>query len=193
MVLLKHAVWGGTSTLIAGASAHTGSPHSIHFAGAKRCIPPQRRFWTACDNTRCDAPGAKGLDESTDLGSFAQIPSHLTLRVGLVSTSRTLCLYGMLWMTPSPPLRPFPLVFYPCCYVRSLPLQSSAMRARIVPPYPSFTYVMSQIGDSPGESQAGSWGHGDTPSKPMPRPYSKYDDNPFMVRLNFLTSIRGAG
>ena len=55
------------------------------------------------------------------------------------------------------------------------------MRARIVPPYPSFTYVMSQIGDCHDESQAGSWGHDDMPSTPVPRPYSKYDDNPFMV------------
>ncbi|KAF9654339.1 PR-1-like protein [Thelephora ganbajun] len=55
------------------------------------------------------------------------------------------------------------------------------MRARIVPPYPSFTYVMSQIGDSSQESQAGSQRHGNLSMKPAPRPYSKYDDNPFML------------
>lgn len=53
------------------------------------------------------------------------------------------------------------------------------MRTRVVPPYPSFAYVMSQIGDESHEIRAGSGG---VPAKPTPRPYSKYDDNPFMVR-----------
>lgn len=64
----------------------------------------------------------------------------------------------------------------------SLYLLPSPMRARVVPPYPSFTYVMSQIGDQSQESQPGSQPYGNVFVKPTSRPYSKYDDNPFMVR-----------
>ena len=63
------------------------------------------------------------------------------------------------------------------------------MRARIVPPYPSFTYVMSQIDDPLHESQGGD----DCAfAKPSPPPYSKYDDNPFMVCGRILISTREA-
>ena len=65
------------------------------------------------------------------------------------------------------------------------------MRARIAPPYPSFTYVMSQIDDSPDERRAGPQPHGDASLKSVPRPYSKYDDNPFMVRMHLLISVHG--
>lgn len=61
-----------------------------------------------------------------------------------------------------------------------------AMRARVVPPYPSFAYVMSQIADESQENRSGfKQPYGDLLVMPVPaprRPYSKYDDNPFMVR-----------
>ena len=59
------------------------------------------------------------------------------------------------------------------------------MRTRIVPPYPSFTYVMSQIDNSSYEGQGGD---DDALAKPAPRPCSKYDDNPFMVCGSTLVS-----
>lgn len=65
------------------------------------------------------------------------------------------------------------------------------MRARVVPPYPSFSYVMSQIGDPLQDNKPGSHEYDNTSLKFAPRPYSKYDDNPFMVRRRNLTSIGG--
>jgi len=69
-----------------------------------------------------------------------------------------------------------------CTFVPYLtPFISSPMRARVVPPYPSFTYVMSQIADESQKSQSGPHSHGDVLAKPAHRrPYSKYDENPFM-------------
>lgn len=90
------------------------------------------------------------------------------------------------------PLHPFPPYYISSYSIHSPLIVTSAMRARIVPPYPSFTYVMSQIDNSPDESQAGPRAHGDASLKSVPRPYSKYDDNPFMVRMHFLISVHEA-
>ena len=82
---------------------------------------------------------------------------------------------------------PPPLPFAP-----SSPTIPPSMRARVLPPYPSFTYVMSQIADQSQQNQPGLYPCGDVLVKPASQPpYSKYDDNPFMVRWRLPMSIWG--